>query len=207
MLQNRVTPSGSIIQTKARGAWTGTRGLIHNDQQQIIRAFKHQAWIICKLEFKGRKRKVMSPGLYTELFFLDEATAFAAGHRPCCECRRSEFNLFKTYWLKGNPEYGFTEKTSIKLIDAILHRERIDKDFNKVTSLSTLNDLPTGTFILLDDNPYLLSDQMLYPWTAFGYGNKLPLPDMKLVEVLTPKSIINTLRAGYLVHTLKSIRP
>src|SRR5262245_42860885 len=120
MLQNRVDPWGNLIKTKARGAWMGNRGLIHNDRQEIVRPFKLKNWITCLLEFKGRQRKVMTPGLYTELFFLDEATAFSAGHRPCAECRRQDYVRFKLAWLKGNPKYGFDEKTSIREIDNII---------------------------------------------------------------------------------------
>ena len=121
MLQNRVDPFGNIIKTKARGAWMDNRGILHNEEQQIIRPFKLKAWITCKLEFKGRKRQVMSPNRYTELFFLDEATSFAAGHRPCFECRRNDYHHFKSLWIKGNPEYHFNEKTSVKAMDDILH--------------------------------------------------------------------------------------
>src|ERR1700730_14192737 len=101
-LQNRVDPFGRLIRTTARGAWMGNRGLIHNEYQQIVRTFRLKAWITCRLEFKGWYRKVMSPNRYTELFFLDEATAFSAGHRPCAECRREDFNRFKAAWLQGN---------------------------------------------------------------------------------------------------------
>ena len=101
-MQNRVNPFGQIIETTARGLWMGTRGNIHNAERKIVRQFKLKAWITCRLEFKGRKRQMMMPNLYTELFFLDEATAFAAGHRPCCECRREDYNNFKAAWLKGN---------------------------------------------------------------------------------------------------------
>src|ERR1700743_3660322 len=102
MLQNRVDPQGNIIKTTARGAWMGNRGQLHNEQRQIVRPFKLKAWLTCLLQFNGRKREVMSPQRYTELFFLDEATAFAAGHRPCFECRRKDYDLFKSFWLQGN---------------------------------------------------------------------------------------------------------
>ena len=94
-MQNRVNPFGEIIETKARGLWMGNRGHIHNDDRKIVRPFKLKAWIACKLEFKNRHREIMAHNLYTELFFLDEATAFAAGHRPCFECRRENAEKFK----------------------------------------------------------------------------------------------------------------
>src|SRR5688572_2180120 len=133
MLQNRVDPLGRLIETRARGSWLGNRGVIHNEHKQITRAFKHKAWITCALEFKGRKRTVMSPDRWTELFFLDEATAFAAGHRPCFECRREEALRFKSFWIQGNPEHSFHMKTSIQLIDNIIHSERIDANNKKIT--------------------------------------------------------------------------
>src|ERR1700761_169648 len=133
MLQNRIDPKGNIIQTSARGAWMGNRGQLHDRGKTILRPFKLKAWITCVLEFKDRHRQVMAPGLYTELFFLDEATAFATGHRPCFECRRDDAKKFKTAWLKGNPEYQFNDKIAIGKIDDVIHAERIDKDGQKVT--------------------------------------------------------------------------
>lgn len=197
MLQNRVDPYGNLIRTAARGAWTGTRGLIHNDQQEIIRAFKLKAWITCKLEFKGRKRKMMSPNRYTELFFLDEATAFAAGHRPCCECRREDFNRFKSYWLTGNPEYDFNLKTSIKYIDEVIHAERINKQQSAVTFKENGHDIPNGTFISFNNEPYVLFNNRIFLWSPFGYGEGVSLPNPDKLIVLTPTSIVNTFRAGY----------
>lgn len=197
MLQNRVDPLGNLIKTKARGAWTGTRGLIHNDQQEIVRPFKLKAWITCRLEFKGRKRKMMSPGLYTELFFWDEATAFAAGHRPCCECRRADFDAFKMAWIAGNPQYGFTKKTSIREIDEVIHRQRINADQSKPTFEANLQDLPAGTFILHDDKPYLFTAGKLLLWTPFGYTEETTVPVLNKVVVLTPASVVNAFSAGY----------
>src|SRR5262245_6320448 len=131
MLQNRVDPSGNFIATKARGSLMGNRGVIHRDKK-IIKAFNHKAWIACLLEFKGRKRTVMMPDRWTELFFLDEATSFAAGHRPCFECRREDAQRFKSFWIQGNPEYNFDMKTSVHQIDKIIHTERIGHEKSKV---------------------------------------------------------------------------
>ncbi|MEO8568389.1 MAG: hypothetical protein ABI419_04620 [Ginsengibacter sp.] len=197
-MQNRVDPMGNIIDTTARGMWMGNRGQLHDDTTQILRPFKLKAWLTCVLQFKERHRKVMSPGLYTELFFLDEATAFAAGHRPCCECRRHDHYRFKMYWLKGNPEYDFKEGTSIKQIDAIMHNERINGRGNKVTWLDNIDNLPGGTFIFINAQPYLIASQHLFHWTSSAYDEKLPLPKNKTVTVLTPKSVVNTFAAGYL---------
>lgn len=104
-MQNRVNPFGEIIETKARGAWMGNRGRIHNEQKQIVSQYKLSAWLICQLKFKGRKRQIMAPKSYTELFFLDEATAFAAGHRPCFDAEEKI--------LTGSKNYGFTEIDNI----------------------------------------------------------------------------------------------
>src|SRR4051812_28566618 len=167
MLQNRVDPQGNIISTSARGAWLGNRGQLHAKGKTILWPFKHKAWIICVLQFKNRHRQVMSPGLWTELFFLDEATAFAAGHRPCFECRREDANRFKAAWLKGNPGYGFDKKTSINKFDDILQAERIDANNEKVTFEVDINDLPDGTFIQIDNEPYLLANNKIHHWTPF----------------------------------------
>jgi len=198
VLQNRVDPFGNLIKTEARGAWTGTRGLIHNDKQEIVRPFKLKAWITCKLEFKGRKRKVMSPGLYTELFFLDEATAFAAGHRPCCECRREDFNKFKSSWLSGNPEYHYDKKTSIRGIDSVIHEERINSTRSKLTFEEDINNIPDGSFILLDDEPCLVFENEIFLWSPFGYSKGMTFPNREKLIVLTPRSMVNAFRAGYL---------
>ena len=196
MLQNRVDPFGHIISTSARGNWTGTRGLLHDTGKMILRPFKHKAWIICLLEFKNRKRQVMSPNLYTELFFLDEATAFAAGHRPCYECRRADYDHFKLCWINGNPGHGFTLKTSIRDIDAVLHAERIDRARNKVTFNASASGMPDGTFITIGGEPYLLANDKAHQWTPFGYQIIRTIPDGDY-PVLTPPSTLNALRAGY----------
>jgi hypothetical protein len=196
MLQNRVDPKGNIIITKARGTLMGNRGQLHGATKSILRPFKLRAWITCLLEFKGWHRPVMAPNQYTELFFLDEATAFAAGHRPCFECRRADYNRFKTAWLTGNPEYEFTQKTSINEIDLIMHRERFD-DGRKVTFEADINTLPDGVFILIGDKPYLKADNQVYGWTAFGYDTDTLLNHLSTVTVLTPKCTVNAFKAGY----------
>jgi hypothetical protein len=101
-LQNRVDPWGRLVALNLRGTWLGNRGILHNEKKKIIAPWRHKAWVTCQLEFKGRKRQIFSPGSYSELFFLDEVTAFAAGHRPCAECRRDRYNEFKAAWLAMN---------------------------------------------------------------------------------------------------------
>ncbi len=218
MLQNRVDPQGNIIKTEARGHWTGNRGVLHDANKTIVRSFKLKAWITCRLEFKGSKRPIMAPNRWTELFFLDEATAFAAGHRPCFECRREDADRFKSFWLQGNPEYGFHKKTSIAQIDEILHIERIGRDKEKIGRDKEKigrdkekigrdhakhifeedpRRLPDGTFVRIDQQPLLILNRQLYPWSPSGYGQPTAFPNTEKVAVLTPRSIVNTLRAGY----------
>ena len=176
----------------------GNRGVLHNDQKEIIRPYKLISWITCVLQFKSWHREVMSPNRYTELFFMDEATAFSAGHRPCAECRREAHHHFKECWIKGNPEYGFTPKTPIGKMDAIIHSERISADRSKVTYMESIHKLPTGTFVLYEDKPYLIKEHKMYLWIPAGYEKTMNLPAINDVPVLTPKSIVNTFHAGYL---------
>lgn len=201
MLQNRVDPRGNIICTPARGTWLGNRGVIHNELQQILVPFRGKAWITCVLAFKGRKRPIMAPNRWTELFFLDEATAFSAGHRPCFECRRNDALRFRSFWIRGNPEYGFDEKTSIRAIDAILHRERLAEDGVKRVYPAAIGDLPNGSFVLYQDQPHLVVNGWLYRWSPGGYGKGFPAPVVESLQVLTPRSVVNTLLAGYVPQT------
>jgi hypothetical protein len=197
MLQNRVDPSGNLIKTKSRGAWMGNRGVLHDGNKNILRPFKHKAWIICLLEFKNWKREVMAPDRYTELFFLDEATACAAGHRPCFECRREDANRFKTCWLKGNPEYGFSPDISITEIDKIIHGERIGKQGDKVTYEDTVENGSDGIFILVNNEPYVYVKGGIFKWSPSGYGERTLLPETDKITILTPRSIVNAFKAGY----------
>jgi hypothetical protein len=197
-LQNRVDPFGQLISTSARGAWMGNRGLIHNAAQQIVRPFKLKAWITCQLRFGDRYRVVMTPNLYTELFFLDEATAFSAGHRPCAECRRQDYNRFKKAWINGNPSFGFSPKTPIAKIDEILHRERIDEQGKKPNHLERSETLPIGSFIEYKARPFVIKrPNLIAAWTAFGYEEPIRAPFKMKVKVLTPTTLVNMLRAGY----------
>lgn len=197
-LQNRVDPFGNLINTPARGAWLGNRGVLHNEKREIIRPYKIKAWITCLLEFRGRHREIMTPNSWTELFFLDEATAFSAGHRPCFQCRYKDHLRFKEMWLKGNPQYGFNSRTSVVKIDEILHRERITAGKLKVAYQETLNNLPNGTFITYNNQPYLVNNGKLHPWSTTGYGTPISLSPNETVHVLTPRSIVNMLSAGYI---------
>ena len=202
MLQNRVNPFGQIIKTANRGSWLGNRGVIHSSDKEIVRQFKIKAWITCALAFKGRHREIMQPERWTELFFLDEATAFAAGHRPCFQCRYADHQRFKMFWLKGNPAYGFDMKTPVAKIDDVLHAERIAADKAKVVYEDRLDVLPNGTFISHRGEAYLVKGRQLYLWTPAGYEKPVPFPDTDKISVLTPKSFVNMFAAGYMPHML-----
>lgn len=197
MLQNRVNPFGQLIKTAERGTWLGNRGVIHNEHKEIVRAFKIKAWITCVLEFRGRHREIMQPNRWTELFFLDEATAFSAGHRPCFQCRYQDHQRFKAFWLKGNPQYDFDMKTPVSKIDEILQTERIAADKSKVTYEENIMALPNGTFVVYNDQPYLLKDDRLYQWSLSGYEKGIALPNVDKLQVLTPRSFVNMFKAGY----------
>ena len=199
-LQNRVNPFSTLISTPERGAWTGNRGVIHNEHKEIIKNHAVKYWITCVLKYKNARRSVMTPNRWTEVFFLDEATAFAAGHRPCGFCRHADFKRFKDLWIKANGEqYGLTTKTKMDIIDAIIHQERLDKNGVQKTFKSTLTALPDGTFITLDevDKAYLWFEQNLYEWSFSGYTKVSPFDKNREVTVLTPLSYVAVFKAGY----------
>ncbi len=196
--QNRVTPFGTLIATPARGTLMGNRGCLHDDRGQIRRSFQGQRWIICLLEFKGRKRSIMLPGHYTELFFLDEATALAAGHRPCAECQRDRFNLFREFWAKGNPEITHVTRPAASAIDAALHQARTTPRVEQHRVCNSLDELPDGTFVTDDEqNAYLVLGKRLLHWSPAGYASAAGCTVNYPVRVLTPASIVRALAAGY----------
>jgi hypothetical protein len=197
MRQNRVDPFGNFIKTEARGTLWGNRGALHKDGQEILRSFKLEQWITCVLEYKGIRRNIMGPNRLTELFFLDEATSFSAGHRPCALCRRAAYDAFKAAWIKGNPSFGFDAKTSIKEIDHIIHHERIDEAGEKITYEEKKGKIPDAVMVVYKKDPYLFTQNKIQLWTPFGYKKPIPVPDIENLTVLTPKSIVNAFRAGY----------
>jgi hypothetical protein len=205
--QNRVTPFSALIASPARGTLTGNRGCLHDEQGQIRRASQGQRWIICLLEFKGRKRAIMQPGHYTELFFLDEATALAAGHRPCAECQRDRFNRFRECWLKGNPELAKAVRPTAAAIDAVLHHERTAIDSTTRDLDQPIGDLPDGTFVTPDgQTAYLVLDHRLWQWQPGGYLRSREDSANSPMRVVTPGSIVRALSAGYPVNIHPSAR-
>jgi hypothetical protein len=210
-LQNRVNPFSCLIATPERGEWTGNRGVIHNAKQTIVKNHNIKAWITCVLEYKGFKRTVMTPKRWTELFFLDEATAFAAGHRPCGFCRHPDFKRFKSLWLSANGEqYGLTDKAKIDAIDAVIHQERLDESDTQKTFTATLPDLPDGCFVAFDDlkQAYLWHQNQLFAWSFGGYTKVESFDNQQVVNVLTPESYVAVFKAGYVpqVHFSASQR-
>jgi hypothetical protein len=196
-LQNRVTPSGEIIATPARGTMMGNRGgAFHTPERTLThRRWKTKAWICCVLQFKGRRRVVMTPNRYTELFFLDEATALAAGHRACFECRRVDALRFADAWQAAN---GGKRPTAPEM-DKVLHAERTGK---VRAANARIGDLPNGTFVTWQGQPHLVLARRLRPWTVEGYARAVDVEPTERLAVLTPPTIVAALSAGYwpMVH-------
>jgi hypothetical protein len=199
-LQNRVSPFSTIIATPERGAFTGNRGVIHNSEKQIIKNHAVKYWITCVLHYKGKRRELMMPNRWTELFFLDEATAFAAGHRPCGFCRNAAYKKFKQLWLQANNKtYSLKENTSIQMIDALIHEERLNKNNTQKTFTAPLYTLPDFVFIKLANKQeaFLWMHQQLYQWSFGGYKKSAAVDANQTVEVLTPASYVEVMRLGY----------
>lgn len=186
-----MTPAGEILALAGRGLMMGNRGVLHDDRRQIVRATQVKRWIACRLEFRGRRRSVMTPRSWTELFFLDEATAFAAGHRPCAECRNADYKRFRAMW-----ETCFGAPAGADAMDAVLHAERLDGR-TKRTWRADLETLPDGTFVAFDGTPYIVWGNELAAWSDAGYTARIPRAAHRDVVVLTPPSIVAVFKAGY----------
>jgi hypothetical protein len=196
-LQNRVTPFGEIVADPVRGMFLGNRGCLCDEAGKLARRrWRLRAWITCRLSYKGWWRPVMQPGVWTELFFLDEATALAAGHRPCALCRREAYNRYRETWALAQ---GLASPPKAVEMDDVLHRERTRRDRTKVTYRAGLADLPGGAMIVLPGRPdasALIQDGRLHIWSPGGYTQGPALTDMA-VDVLTPRSTVALLAAGY----------
>ncbi len=204
-LQNRVTPFGEIVGVPERGSFMGNRGRIHSERHTLkSRHWDRKAWITCLLQFKGRHRQMMAPSTYTELFFLDEATALAAGHRPCGECRRSDAKRFKDLWLEVNGASLQGKSETMANMDAVLHSERTDRDGKQIRWEARISELPDSAMVLVDDAraAFLLRQGYLYLWSPAGYVERRTAPSGRTVMVLTPPSVARVLAAGYhpIVH-------
>ena len=171
-------------------------GAIHNDERRIVRQYASRRWIACVLEFRGRYRTVMSPNRYTELFFLDEAVALAAGHRPCAECRHERFNAFKEAWTRATDPHS----QSFLYADAMdleLHPTRIGPHREKVTYRAPLDSLPDGCFVQFAADAYLVWGDHVLRWSPEGYVAKQPRSNDPSAVVLTPQPIVRCLSHGY----------
>ncbi len=195
-LQNRVTPDSQIVSSTARGTLMGNRGgMMHRlDKTLGPKRWVSKQWITCRISYKGRWREVMGPNSYTELFFLDEATSFAAGHRPCYECRRREAVYFSELW--GDVLCGGS-RAKANDIDATLHAERFNTEGRKAIFKSQISDLPTGAMVRWKEGIYLVMAGRLLRWALEGYTASVDAEGSSIVDVLTPRSSLEVFRAGY----------
>jgi hypothetical protein len=188
-LQNRVTPLGELVANPGRGLVYGNRGCLHDDRGRIVRRYNGKRWIACTLEFQGRRRHpLLQPGRYTELFFLDDATAFAAGHRPCALCRRSDYDRFREIWGGSG---GADE------IDARLHDQRVAPLTRRhALHEASFDELPDGAFVLHDGEPRLVLGASLLRWTPAGYDAGTARPGGR-ADLITPPALVAVLRRGW----------
>jgi hypothetical protein len=193
-LQNRVSPLGELVADPGRGTVFGNRGCLHDGNGRIVRSYAVRRWIACRLEFRGRRRcPLLQPGRYTELFFLDEATALAAGHRPCAECRHDDYRRLTTLWQRLHPG-----QVGADAVDAQLHGERLLAGTRRQRyHRAPVADLPDAAFVLHDSRPHLVLGDHLWPWTARGYGAPAGRPDVGEITVITPPSLVDVLRARW----------
>jgi hypothetical protein len=200
--RNRVTPLGAIEAIPLRGAWTGNRGILHSGHE-IVRTHASDLWITCALEFRGRWRPQWLPNRYTHLYFHDEAVSFAAGHRPCAECRRASYNAYREAW----SDELHVEPPSAKEMNRRLHAERlIAGTRDRRLHVAPWTGLPVGAFVLAGGVPAVVVDGHLAEWTHDGYGARLALPAGGDAQVITPPSTVAVLRAGYPVQIDESAR-
>src|SRR5215218_3865535 len=193
-LRNRVTPLGELIAHPARGLVYGNRGCLHDSGGEIRRRYDGKRWIACRLRFRGwHRHPLMQPGRFTELFFLDEATAFAAGHRPCALCRREDYRAFIERWQELHPG-----ERSADGVDTQLHGERLDLE-SRERRLHRLPyaELPDGAFVLHDGSPKLVHGTALRAWSTGGYGSASRRPPTGAADVVTPPSLVAVLAAGW----------
>ena len=192
-LRNRVTPFGELVADPARGLVYGNRGCLNDAEGRIVRHHAVRRWIACRLGFKGWQRgPLVQPGRFTELFFLDEATAFAAGHRPCALCRHDDYRRFTEIWRGLHPDDRGADG-----IDLTLHGERWDPSTREQRRhRAHATGLPTGSMVVHDGEPYLVAEGTLRRWTPAGYGEGGRLPRGE-VDVLTPPSLVGVLATGW----------
>jgi hypothetical protein len=193
-LQNRVDPFGELIATPARGLFMGNRGgRFHTDEKALTaRRWVSRQWICCVLDFRGRQRDVWDH-FYTELFFLDEPTAFAAGHRPCFECRRADARRFAESWQSAQ---RLRTPPTASAMDAVLHDERLAGRAKRLHRRD-IDSLPDGALVVRDGEAFAVRGDTLLHWTANGYDAREKRPRHGTVDVLTPPAILAVLAAGF----------
>lgn len=207
-LRNRVTPLGELIATPERGLVYANRGCLHDAHGQIRRGYATKRWIACRLQFGGRRRSpLMAPGRFTELFFLDEVTALAAGHRPCAECRREDYRRFTDTWAAIHPG-----RHGADAIDAQLHQERLTQP-GRARRLHDVAfaELPDGAYVLHHDQACLVLGAELLVFSPAGYHERRRRPRRGVATAITPPSLITLLRDGWapvvpLIHPTASAR-
>jgi hypothetical protein len=194
-LRNRVTPFGELIADPGRGLVYGNRGCLHDERGRIRRHHATKRWIACRLSFRGWHREpLMQPGRSTELFFLDEATAFAAGHRPCALCRREDYVRLQAIWRELHPEL----EGGADSIDARLHAERFDPATGRQRDhRAPLDEVPDGAFLFREGEPWMVTGSGLWRWTPAGYVDRDPRPATGSARVITPPLLVAVLRAGW----------
>jgi hypothetical protein len=192
--RNRVTPLGELVADPARGLVYGNRGCLHDDAGQIRRRYAGRRWIACRLRFRGWHRApLQAPGRFTELFFLDEATAMAAGHRACALCRRTDYDRLVALWRTLHPG-----QTGADAMDLQLHGERVAPGTRAQRHHeAALDDLPDAAFVLRDGAPWLVRRAELLAWTPAGYGKRIARPAGEHAVVITPPSLVEVLRSGW----------
>ena len=198
-LQNRVDPMGVPHSDPSKAATLmGNRGILHNAARQIVRCWAGKSWVACDPHFqKIDRRPLFQANRYSELFFLDEATAYSAGHRPCWYCQRDRYSNFKKYW---EQEFSAGAPLLIKQIDDQLHKDRAILGGSKVTFESGLGELPNGTFVEDEGCAWLIQGDRLLQWSLDGYIASIHRNDEKTVRVLTPRSIVELFRRGLLAN-------
>lgn len=192
-LRNRVTPFSELVAVNDRGSLMGNRGVLHDAQARIVRHSQGRRWICCLTEFTGRRRTPMTPGHYTELFFLDEATALAAGHRPCHECRRADALRFRDAWARAA---GKAPDTPLAELDRALHADRLEAPGRMRRWEARAADLPDGAMVAAGGTALLLWRGAVHAWSPGGYGPPGRPPDGP-VTVVTPRTICAAIAAGY----------
>jgi hypothetical protein len=193
-LQNRVDPFGELLAIPARGQFMGNRGgRFHTAAKTLTtRRWVSRQWICCVLDFGGRHRDVWGR-FYTELFFLDEVTAFAAGHRPCFECRRKAAEAFAEKWREA---HKLPARPRAGEMDEVLHRERLNGRRKRLHRLR-IDALPDGAFVAFEEGAFAIRDDAVLRWTPQGYDARMARPRGAAVDVLTPPAILAVLSAGY----------